>query len=1238
MKKILAVLFACSIVLAGCMDLTDDDVDAIVDAIVEIPGCNADETAYNYDVNASNNNACLTEMVLKDSISEFITTIGSQPAADQTTGIMQEGSDGAGGEWESVEVTSPSGLYNSMDVDMGVFAWSQSELITAAADGTTLIQVDWDGNEMLMNSAAQYNSWATPMSDSNMDDDDMDMDMGMGMDGMEMPSVEIPEDFDPSQALYEAGMTTDKGYSFTTTMDIGMDYTATMTFTLGMDLVVDSMTMVETMDGETSTSTVTMMDVETSLGYLNIDPNLPYEALPFTISPMGGMDNGHDDNNGNDGTYVDAFLTDNWASSLNDYSEPEFTIYSGFDNVNRVHFVLFDMDGNAITSMTIQPMDFSDAGDGNMIYYVDINHLLTDVGCYTLEATVTTHEGTQSDWIRDDICNYGDDDGSGEDEVFVCDNGYEIPADYVNDGSDDCGDGSDEYDYEEQFVFECLYITVNDNLVYDSEGTVDREASWDETGLDDTMCDTEVENPDDYQVVDNGVNNLPSNFSAWEEDDNMVENMSIGDDNYVYVKVTQDSDDDCDGTYDSSTNTCLISSEMMISQSNEDMMTWTMTYQSSFNCLDGEQIMHEYANDGNADCNDGTDEPTYEDGYETSYYQCFDGGYILISQVNDGIEDCETSGEDETGIIEINLTVLYQFNSDTGSGLLVAITEPDGLDEDGNADWITFSYCEWEGDSFDGDTRWYCTDNQDGSDGFDDWWYLCELDSGDGMWYCTDDYGQSSDWEFTADDTRHLDEGPDDHDDSDDPNIYDGCTESNDPNDSYYECWMNEWLDEDGEIISSDGYDMEQCFEIDEAMWECYPEDNTNQDSPEELLAEADTDGSEGMSFDEFEVVFSDGAGDEIPQDMISDLQDIFNYQDLDASGEIELSEMDSFIAEVDQYLMSLDEENYDDDDGPPTASDLIDMADTDDSGTLSVDEFFDFMNSPDDPDGGGDGDESLPQSMVDEINAIFDNNDADLSGDLDLDELDQFILDIDEYFMSMDGVDGEMFTCDNGNEVPEDYVDDGDNDCGDWSDEPNHNGDNGEQYFDCDNGNQVPAGYYDDGDNDCGDWSDEPNHSGDDDNGMGDGHSGDGESMYDWMISNSHDMPMEGSFSDYSIVLAMCTMDESDGSDDMMGMEASSTMDCEDDAFKVSVADALNADDSSVLMFHDTDMSGTISDGDMVHINSDTVVESQWNTVRLHSTSADAYSDENPMQTPGFTGIVGLIALLGAALLTRRD
>ena len=46
MRKILAVLMTFSMVLAGCMDLTDEDVESIVDSIIDLPGCN-DETAYN---------------------------------------------------------------------------------------------------------------------------------------------------------------------------------------------------------------------------------------------------------------------------------------------------------------------------------------------------------------------------------------------------------------------------------------------------------------------------------------------------------------------------------------------------------------------------------------------------------------------------------------------------------------------------------------------------------------------------------------------------------------------------------------------------------------------------------------------------------------------------------------------------------------------------------------------------------------------------------------------------------------------------------------------------------------------------------------------------------------------------------------------------------------------------------------------------------------------------------------
>ena len=128
----------------------------------------------------------------------------------------------------------------------------------------------------------------------------------------------------------------------------------------------------------------------------------------------------------------------------------------------------------------------------------------------------------------------------------------------------------------------------------------------------------------------------------------------------------------------------------------------------------------------------------------------------------------------------------------------------------------------------------------------------------------------------------------------------------------------------------------------------------------------------------------------------------------------------------------------------------------------------------------------------------------------------------------------------------------------------------------------------------------------------------------------------MEGSFDDYTIVLAMCTMDESsdDGMD--MGMGTTPAMNCDDDVVSVTIADAMAQD--AVVMFHDADMSGTISGGDMVHISPDIDVDGDWNMVRLYSTSADSYSDENPMLTPGFTGALGMIALLGAALLTRRD
>lgn len=68
-----------------------------------------------------------------------------------------------------------------------------------------------------------------------------------------------------------------------------------------------------------------------------------------------------------------------------------------------------------------------------------------------------------------------------------------------------------------------------------------------------------------------------------------------------------------------------------------------------------------------------------------------------------------------------------------------------------------------------------------------------------------------------------------------------------------------------------------------------------------------------------------------------------------------------------------------------------------------------------------------------------------------------------------------DEFVCDNGNTIPMSYVDDGDNDCGDWSDEPNHSDDDGGAHeFKCANGDTIPIEWVNNGYDDCEFGSDE--------------------------------------------------------------------------------------------------------------------------------------------------------------------
>ena len=131
-------------------------------------------------------------------------------------------------------------------------------------------------------------------------------------------------------------------------------------------------------------------------------------------------------------------------------------------------------------------------------------------------------------------------------------------------------------------------------------------------------------------------------------------------------------------------------------------------------------------------------------------------------------------------------------------------------------------------------------------------------------------------------------------------------------------------------------------------------------------------------------------------------------------------------------------------------------MIDQNEDDLISWNEFEDFIINED----GGWVDDDDRTETQEHFN-YSDNND---DGYLDIDELSNWL-------ESMNDDDEEMWMCDNGNEIPMDWVNDGMDDCDDNSDEyDNDNSDDGDHDHDndgnsdnepdmfvCDNGNEIP-------------------------------------------------------------------------------------------------------------------------------------------------------------------------------------
>ena len=518
-------------------------------------------------------------------------------------------------------------------------------------------------------------------------------------------------------------------------------------------------------------------------------------------------------------------------------------------------------------------------------------------------------------------------------------------------------------------------------------------------------------------------------------------------------------------------------------------------------------------------------------------------------------------------------------------------------------------------------------------------------------------------------DDEYYDDEYDYDDDSyeSDYNYYDYCTEEGQ---DYLECWDAEWdTDGDGDYEMSDGYWSWECEQLTDGSWECLGSDDDDVDMMYwyclPIVSQDVYDTDNFTTYDEsgfdtsncgMEALAtyepSDMSAVGLPSDFY--VQDCWEAEDGTETCETDWVEMlGTYIAITNMdYSVSEDECMGSYFDG--TCIDEMDIVEADDDSVLLSASFgYEFECA--------DASDTIP---LDYINDGFEDC-TDGS-------------DESEYDANGDDMNG--FTCSDGTVIPLDYVLDDEEDCPGGDDEMPlmeeefwfmyqydastgfgvimmlEYDDMGEDEFVCEDGTTIPYDWVNDGMDDCSNGEDEFDDTDDedmvcynmnthmvdpelttqedceaaglmwtedqsDDYGGGD----DSSDEYVLYVTSDMDFHFEGDLSDYKIELATCEYDY-----DMDTGEETTTCTT---VMSVAIADAGEGSD---IMFHDADSSGTLSVGDMIHIGE---VSESWDEVRLYSISADAYSDENPMHdAPGFTGLVGMLALLGAAFIRRNE